>query len=84
VTLTADQRWLLMTIGGWQIIDALAAPAGVVLQGLRQALPVPRHHVRVPAVCECGDQAHQRRNERGMSDNTGIEWTDAIPEGATA
>ena len=29
MTLTADQRWLLMTIGGWQIIDALAAPAGV-------------------------------------------------------
>ncbi|GAT13185.1 putative uncharacterized protein [Mycolicibacterium thermoresistibile] len=27
--LTLDQRWLLMTMGGWQIVDALIGPGGV-------------------------------------------------------
>ncbi|KWX66830.1 hypothetical protein [Mycobacterium sp. NAZ190054] len=29
MTLTHDQRWLLMTMGGWQIVDALIGPGGV-------------------------------------------------------
>jgi len=27
--LTLEQRWLLMTMGGWQIVDALIGPGGV-------------------------------------------------------
>lgn len=29
MTLTLEQRWLLMTVGGWQIVDALISPGGV-------------------------------------------------------
>lgn len=27
--LTLEQRWLLLTMGGWQIVDALIGPGGV-------------------------------------------------------